>query len=148
MFPNMTIVLIFLLLIKSFNSDKNLNIFKYNKNITSLSDLDREISNVINRGCNKQIRNLLIYMENFTKSLKIHLKGIRDEDVMARAKAQAMLDDGGPSYFNMIPTFQDETIFRNRINFSDLEYQEYLYLAAKAKDQWDDIVLKLKNITC
>lgn len=116
--------------------------------IKSFDDLDQAICNIIKQGSSDQVKNLLFYMENVVKLTRIYFTGVNYGNVDIRKKVTLILDKGGPQYFFEATSFLEETKIRNRLNLSDTDYQEYLYLRAEAQERWEAIELRLKNITC
>lgn len=116
--------------------------------IKNLNDLDQEISKIIRNESVEQVKHMLLYMDTFVKLLRIYFTGIHNGDVEMKNKALSILKKGGPQYFYESASYFAETKFRQKMNLSDVEYQEYLYLRAEAKEKWDMLELKLKNITC
>lgn len=114
----------------------------------NLNDIDQEISNIIRQGSTDQVKHLLLYMDTFVKLLRIYFTGVNYGNAQIKKIALAISAKGGPQYFYDAATFFAETEFRHKMNFSDIEYQEYLYLRAEAKEKWDAIELKLRNISC
>lgn len=115
-------------------------------NTKCLEELDRNIFNIVHEACSDQIKHLLYYMEVFANVLKLYNKQVSEGNMEIKDKVSKLMKKGGPNYFFQNNLFSSEKEFRNKINFSDFEYQEYLFLRAMAKDRWDSIVLKMKTL--
>lgn len=140
---------LFLFLVFVFIEDSFLSTQRISKEkIKSFDDVDQDICTIIREGCNEQVKNLLFYMENVVKLMRIYFTGVNYENNDIRQKILSILNKGGPQYFFEAATYFEETKFRDRMNLSDVDYQEYLYLRAEAKERWEAIELRMKNITC